>query len=459
MRTLVIQMLCAVIWLTAPAGATTITVDWAGSGDFTDIQAGIDSASTGDTVVVLVGTYTDAGNRDLDFGGTNLVLMSDAGSATTIIDCGDAGRGLHFHNGEDTTAVVRGFTITNAVADSGAGAFCESGSDPRFEDCIFLENTAQNHGGGLCCLTSSPIVRGCTFEGNVANQDGSPGGYGGGMACLSSASVLIVDTDFVSNQAYYLGGGLYAYYSPLTCEGCVFSGNNIIQYGSSGGGAALGFSDGATFTGCTFTENGNASTVVGAGLHADASDMTVTDCRFVDNTAGSASGANLANESDGTITGCTFAGNTTTWGGTAGGIRCASSSNPTISNCTFTDNRGHHILCQGASPTVEYSILAFTDLGDPVACMVGTETPHVHHCVVYGNAGTDTLCGGNFHDIANVLPLFCDRLNGDYTLCADSPCLAGHTWPELVGAEGQGCPACGNATEPRTWGAVKALYR
>ena len=33
------------------------------------------------------------------------------------------------------------------------------------------------------------------------------------------------------------------------------------------------------------------------------------------------------------------------------------------------------------------------------------------------------------------------------------------TWPSLVGAHAQGCPPCGSAVKPRSWGAIKAIYR
>jgi hypothetical protein len=121
MRMAIIVASVMVLVLTGSALSTTITVDWAGSGDFLTIQAGIDSAGTGDTVLVLAGTYTGVENRDLDFGGTNLVLLSDGGYTVTTVDCEDAGRGFLFQSGEDTTSVVRSFTITNAAADSGAG--------------------------------------------------------------------------------------------------------------------------------------------------------------------------------------------------------------------------------------------------------------------------------------------------------------------------------------------------
>ncbi len=440
------------------ATATTITVAWAGSGDYLTIQAGIDAAGPGDTVLVLAGTYAGAGNLDLDFGGTNLVLVSDGGYAATVIDCGDAGHGFVFHSCEDTSSVVRGFTITNAAADSGAGAFCWNGSDPRFEDCLFLGNTAQLMGGGLCCVGSSPIVRDCRFEENTADQDGGSGGYGGGMACLDTSSPLIVDTEFAANQSRYSGGGLYADYSIVTCANCVFIGNNLLNFSSEGGGVALSFCSGPVFTGCTFRENGTTVTIVGGGLYVGASDITVTDCAFIDNVGGASGGAHFIYGATGTVSGCTFAGNVTEWGA-GGGISCVFSSNPTIANCTFVENQDYHIWCQESSPTIEYSILAFAPVGNPVYCDQGTETPHMHHCFVCANAGGDTLCGGNYHDIDYSDPLICDRANEEFTLCENSPCLAGATWPSLVGAHGQGCPPCESATEPTSWGAIKAIYR
>ncbi len=459
MKTIIIVAAVMVLSFAGWALSATITVDWSGSGDHLTIQDGIDAANPGDTVLVLSGSYAGTGNRDLDFGGTNLVLLSDGGHTVTTVDCGDAGRGFTFHSCEDTTSVVRGFTITGAAADSGAGAFCVNGSNPRFEDCLFLDNAAEKTGGGLCCVYSSPIIRDCRFEGNTATQGGSGSAYGGGIACFHSSSTLIVDTHFELNEAYTNGGGLYAYYSSPSCIRCEFVGNNLISYGNSGGGASLRFSDGTTLVDCTFRENGTTQTIVGAGLYVSASAVTVTDCDFIDNTAGNIGGAHFIEGSSGTLSGCTFSGNMTIWGTAASGLGCYQGSNLTVTNCTFANNPGDHIWCLDSSPTIEYCILAFSELAGPIRCRQGTETPHIHHCFVYGNARTDTLCGGNFHDIENSDPMFCDMYNEDYTLCQDSPCLAGATWPSLVGAHAQGCPPCGSAVEPMRWGAIKAMYR
>ena len=63
------MVLLLTAWMNAPATATIIHVP----SEQPTIQAAIDAASAGDTVLVAPGTYAGPGNRDLSFGGTDLV--------------------------------------------------------------------------------------------------------------------------------------------------------------------------------------------------------------------------------------------------------------------------------------------------------------------------------------------------------------------------------------------------
>ena len=106
-------VICATLLLASTAvGQTIWYVDAAncpGPGDgsagnpFCEIQAAINaaapSATPPDEIVVADGTYTVAGNKNLDFGGKIIKLRSASGDpAACIIDCQGDGRGFYFHN-------------------------------------------------------------------------------------------------------------------------------------------------------------------------------------------------------------------------------------------------------------------------------------------------------------------------------------------------------------------------
>ena len=113
----------------------------------------IDDAATGDTILVMPGTYDHAKNRNLNFqynndvfssGVKNLVLMSAYGPDTTIIDL-DGNDFIMFENGEDNSSKVVGLTIQN----SNSGAVNLTNSNPGIENCIFLNNENDQNGGAI----------------------------------------------------------------------------------------------------------------------------------------------------------------------------------------------------------------------------------------------------------------------------------------------------------------------
>ncbi len=98
--------------LPSPAFAATLTVP----GQYTTIQAAVNAAANGDTVLVADGTYTGPGDVDIDFVGKSIIVMSQHGPAGTVIDCqGNATvnhRGFVMHSGE-MNATISGFTVKN----------------------------------------------------------------------------------------------------------------------------------------------------------------------------------------------------------------------------------------------------------------------------------------------------------------------------------------------------------
>lgn len=134
-----------IIAFTPALHAATITVPT----NQPNIQAGINASFNGDTVLVSAGTYSGAGNRDLDFGSRSIVVRSLSGPSSTTIDCGGSAADLHigfnFHSLEDSTSVLDGFTVINAhppiIYDDGA-IVCQGGASPTIRNCYVTLSSA-----------------------------------------------------------------------------------------------------------------------------------------------------------------------------------------------------------------------------------------------------------------------------------------------------------------------------
>lgn len=143
------------------------------------IQAAIDAAQNGDTVLVSPGTYKE----NIDFHGKAIALLSQNGPAATIIDGNNLNTVVTFGTSEGLTSQLKGFTIRN-----GSGSF----------------------GAGINILGASPTIVGNYF---VSNNQGS-GGYGAGIGGNGSSPDIernvfwnnTCDTQYLSGVISFVNG-------------------------------------------------------------------------------------------------------------------------------------------------------------------------------------------------------------------------------------------------------------
>jgi hypothetical protein len=449
------------------------------------IQAGIDAAAIGDVVLVAPGTFTGAGNKNLNFHGKDLQVRSESGPDATIIDCEGAGRGFILLPPLSDAALIEGFTIKNGDANGGA----------------------PDGGGGMLIIGCSPTISNCILSNNRALADNQTGG-GGGIVCHFSSSTII-DCVFRDNLSQRLGGGIACHDAPVDVMRCVFADNQCasINRGEGGGYCSIFTIIGPTATISHSDFVGNRARV-GGGMSANVPGTLITDSSFIDNIAtrlggglvtlgatvercvfsGNSSGGlagGIAAESKTRVISCVFSGNSASelGGGayvissiielsvfagnsaqTGGGIYGGGGSTAILS-CTLSSNsasRSSGLFLTTGTPRVESTIIAFGLIGEAVQCTQG-DPVILTCCNVYANEGGDWIgcLKDQFGVDGNISqdPLFCD-VNEDFSLCADSPCAPEQSTCGLMGALGVGCGACGKTTvEPTTWGRIKALHR
>ncbi len=218
------------------SAARTIYVDDDGPADFNTIQAAIDDANDGDTIIVADGTYTGDGNRDIDFLGKAITLRSENGPENCIIDCqgseADPHRGFTFHSGEGPNSVLAGLTITNGARFGGGGIHCEY-SSPKITNCVITNNTAllssgfqggfYSPGGGISCDNSSPTISNCIITGNQAT------GSGGGMYWYKGSPTINNCTISDNSALNGDGGGIHCINCNMTVSNCILWGNTAGQ--------------------------------------------------------------------------------------------------------------------------------------------------------------------------------------------------------------------------------------
>jgi hypothetical protein len=240
-----------------------------GTGDVPTIQAGVDSAAAGDTLLLASGTFTGPGNYAVLLPDKSIVLRSETGNPEDcIIDCeghlGSGRYGFHIVGWVDDREIA-GVTVRNGnVNGSGGAVYCEGSVTIR--DCAFAANQCGWDGGAIY-RTYGPYetyVKHCAFTSNEA-------GHWGGAILVEGVWVeMYIDScTFYDNHAV-TGGAICCYQH----EALAFIENSVFHHNSASedGGAVAVLNMSTEIDNCTFVAN---SAPVGSGIASYTSGMLV----------------------------------------------------------------------------------------------------------------------------------------------------------------------------------------
>ncbi len=355
-------------WLTA---ATNIqaAVDTAGGGDtvlLTNAAFALSSQVTVTNGLTILGATNGTGAQVSGAGRTRCFYLSHPGAVLdglTIADgCAGDGGGVYVHeSGTVLNCTITNNTATNAYSREeacGGGGICLwNGGIVR--DCLIVANSATNEGGGILCYSNGLITH-CEIRHNTCIDDGA------GVTCRSGGVVRrsLIEGNVSSDK----GGGAQAHGAGRV-EHCIVR-HNSANYGGGG----IYTRNGGTARNCLVTQNSAA--LYGGGIVTYFVDAHIESCTIVSNSANNGGGIYLFSHAS--IENSIMCFNTATENYDE--INGDSARNPTISNCCCT------LLLPGT-----------------------------------GNITNN--------------PSFIDMANGDYRLAEGSPCIdAGVLQPWMYGA-------------------------
>jgi hypothetical protein len=360
--------------------------------------------------------------ENIDFLGKAIVVISEYGPDSTVIDGNQEGSVVKFVSGETVKSVIEGFTITNGSGTfldlyweyAGGGIFC-NGSAPTIQYNIITGNTA-NNGGGIAAVYNSPVVitHNIIF-GNSANVTPGKIGGGGGMAIGFDSDAEVSHNDTYNNFSGKAGGGIAFGFD---CNPKVM--NNTIRDNVSndyGGGIQIYSYTAGTFENNIIKGNSSLGSTGAGGISCRfGSYPKIANNIIVDNSAAThGGGIRCFEDATPTITNNLVIGNDA--GISGGGIECDNGAFTTITNTILWNNVAPAGTEMWIGPRSGPSAVLTISYSDVKGGMVS----------VYVNPGSTLNWGPGMIDTN---PLFRSLGVGDFHLmaiaCGDSvnsPCI------------------------------------
>jgi predicted outer membrane repeat protein len=436
------------------------------------VTAGLTAAISDDQVWVAAGTYNERITLTSGvalYGGFigNETSLSQRNFSTnpTILDGQQGGSVVTSIQGNNTTR-IDGFTIRN-------------GTGTEIVDNEY--GTIYRYGGGIYCYNTGLTVANCIINGNILPASDSVISCGGGIYCKLASYITIISCRINSNSAAF-GGGIYCKQSSyLTIISSTISSNSATKGGGGGinctvsyfnltgtqiinntasgsGGGILIVDSNVGIDHCSISNNSASLYAIkamaggGGGIYCSSEgNMSINNSSINDNSINASAdypfwivrsvidggGIYSYNPQGITINNCIIKRNSISSNCTArgGGIYCWwAYSHTKIINSTIADNVinaptlfsfGGAIACQERT-IITNSIVAFNSSG--ISCLSFSSNPdirglYVINSCIYNPNGLNFRGFSPGTNFISVDPLFVNRLNDDYHLAAESPCI------------------------------------
>ena len=470
------------------------------------IQAAINVAVDGDTVMVMPGTYFEK----IDLDGKEITLISAGGPGTTTIDGNDDGPVVTCDSGETSDTVIQGFSITSGSTSVDGGGMLNVLSSPTVNNCIFSSNHTTGNGAAIACFLAAPTLVDCNIVFNEAGDEppANNSGMGAGVYAVSSnitltdcfmqtcyatrrgalmalinSTATIADCDFYTSGTTFNhgeGGGIFLDQSTVTIDNCLFDGVNAWSPDSQGGaiyainnsqvtctattfysataqtfGGAASLNDShASFVGCEFTELGAYQ---GGAIYVNGGSLSLTLCGLHDNEVFGpigGGGAIRVQNADVSISLCTFNDNVS---GYDGGAISSGGGHLAVGGSTFSGNQARY---GGAVRVINGPFdIASCTFSNNVAS--GGESPEggaisvsnfaealssISDCTVTGSSAE--LGGGLALVGSNIAVTSCTLENNTATVAGGGAYIQASWWDEVIKLTD--CQVLGNVAQ--TWG-------
>lgn len=306
-RSLAVLGVFAALVSSAPAGEIHVPRD------YPNIQAAIDVAAPGQSVVVADGVWSGRGNANLNFRGKAITVRSANGPGACIIDALRSGAACIFNTREGPDSVLEGFSLRGATQS----AIQCLGAGPTIRACILNDNWNGLYGGGLFAdAGASPSLIDCIVSNNLA-------GMGAGAAVVRSRASFR-RCEFFGNRTDLFGGGGIAATdnADVSIHECIFRENEAIGFSGNGSGILVSRATGLIVNSLCYR---NSASFIGGGISS-----VLSTTRIINTTVSNNRASDFGS-------GIYIDGNTT------------------VENSIFWNNLGDEVYVAGGSPVIRYT--------------------------------------------------------------------------------------------------------